>query len=68
MLDTTQPESEIEANAADGLDRLVAEKAALCREIRNYPQPIAGCDVQFNWLCEQRDAIAQKIVQLSARR
>jgi hypothetical protein len=51
---------------AETLDALRAEKAALCHEIRNYPQPIAGCDVQFNWLCEQRDALAGRIAILAA--
>ena len=23
-------------------------------EIRNYPRPIAGCDIHFNWLLEER--------------
>ena len=67
MLDILRPDAELDRGGADELVRLAAAKAALCREIRNYPQPIAGCDVQFNWLCEQRDAIAQKIARLSAR-
>ena len=25
-------------------------------EIKNYPTPIAGCDVYFNWLLEERDS------------
>ena len=26
-------------------------------EIKNYPTPIAGCDVYFNWLLEERDRL-----------
>ena len=26
-------------------------------EIKNYPTPIAGCDVNFNWLLEERDRL-----------
>ena len=26
-------------------------------EIKNYPVPIAGCDVYFNWLLEERDRL-----------
>lgn len=32
--------------------------AAIMDEIRYYPTPIAGCDDQFNYLCEKREAIA----------
>jgi len=26
-------------------------------EIKNYPTPIAGCDVQFNYLLEQKNIL-----------
>ena len=26
-------------------------------EIKNYPTPIAGCDMYFNWLLEERDRL-----------
>ena len=30
-------------------------------EIKNYPTPIAGCDVYFNWLLEERDRLLSGI-------
>lgn len=43
-------------------------KAALCAALRNYPQPIAGCDVQFNHLAEQRDGVFRELARLEAAR
>lgn len=43
-------------------------KAALCAELRTYPQPIAGCDVQFNHLAEQRDGVFRELARLEAAR
>ncbi len=37
-------------------------------ELRNYPQPIAGCDQQFNHLSEQRDSIFRELERLDAIR
>ncbi len=37
-------------------------------ELRNYPQPIAGCDQQFNHLLVQRDGIFREIQRLEAIR
>jgi hypothetical protein len=31
------------------------------QELRSYPQPIAGCDVQFNRLAEERDAVFREL-------
>jgi hypothetical protein len=39
-------------------DELSERLAAVIEEIRHYPTPIAGCDDQFNYLCEKRDALA----------
>ena len=35
------------------------------RELRNYPQPVSGCDAQYTWLLQQREqflGIDRKIV------
>lgn len=37
--------------------------AALAAEIRHYPTPIAGCDDQFNYLCEKRDVLAREVAR-----
>ena len=37
-------------------------------ELRNYPQPIAGCDQQFNHLSDQRDRIFRELERLDAIR
>lgn len=37
-------------------------------ELRDYPQPIAGCDQQFNHLSEQRDGIFRELERLDAIR
>lgn len=42
---------------------LRARLAAIADEIRHYPTPIAGCDDQFNYLCEKRDALARTIAR-----
>lgn len=47
-------------------DYLQARREAICAELRGYPQPIAGCDVQFNHLSGQRDGIFREIARLAA--
>ena len=37
-------------------------------ELRNYPQPIAGCDQQFNHLSAQRDGIFRELQRLDTIR
>lgn len=44
------------------------EKALLVEEIRAYPRPIAGCDAQFNYLLERRDAIERALIALRSAR
>jgi hypothetical protein len=39
-------------------------RLAVMREIRSYPQPIAGCDAQIPVLWERRDAISAEIARL----
>ena len=40
------------------------EKLRIFEELKNYPQPIAACDVQFGHLLEQRDGILREIARL----
>lgn len=48
--------------------QLLAARARVFKELREYPTPIAGCDVQFNRLLEQRDAIAAELAGWQALR
>lgn len=43
-------------------------KRAATLEIRNYPQPIAGCDAQIPALWERRDGAAAEIDRLAGAR
>lgn len=43
---------------------LEARKRAVTTEIRNYPQPIAGCDAQIPALWEARDALVRELNRL----
>ena len=46
-------------------DCLLAAKNANYRALKNYPQPIAGCDVQFQHIYDERDQIATELSQLN---
>ena len=46
--------------------RLREEEALRYEEISNYPPPIPACDVHFNTLLEERDAIRREISQVDA--
>jgi len=46
------------------IDELESEKRRINEEIRNYPTPIAGCDVQFNSLLEEQAKIGQELDRL----
>ena len=48
--------------------KLQNEKALLVEEIRSYPRPVAGCDAQFNYLLERRDAIERALIALRSSR
>ena len=43
---------------------LETRKRAVTLEIRNYPQPIAGCDAQIPALWEARDALVRELNRL----
>ena len=47
---------------------LVNAKRAVTTEIRNYPQPIAGCDAQIPALWEQRDGLVAELETLARSR
>ncbi len=39
-------------------------KRIIAVEMRGYPQPIAGCDAQYQYLSDQRAAIARELSRL----
>jgi hypothetical protein len=43
---------------------LEAAKHRIHEEIRTYPRPIAGCDLQFNHLLEERAGLADEVARL----
>jgi len=47
-------------------DHLENEKRRIMEEIANYPPPIPACDVQFNFLLEERARIARELNRLEA--
>lgn len=40
------------------------ERLRIEKQIKNYPRPIAVCDVQFNYLLEERARIARELHRL----
>ena len=54
----------IAMNFAALRDALIARKAEVAAEIRNYPGPIPGCDAQFNHLLETRRILAQELQRI----
>jgi hypothetical protein len=46
--------------------QLIAAKQSLNAEIRSYPGPIAGCDVQYQALLEKRAALMRELDKLNA--
>jgi hypothetical protein len=45
-------------------DLLDTARHRINEEIRTYPRPIAGCDLQFNHLLEERTGIADEVARL----
>ncbi len=43
---------------------LEKRKRSIAAEMRGYPQPIAGCDAQYQHLSDQRAAIARDLSEL----
>jgi hypothetical protein len=48
--------------------KLQNERARIIEELRSYPRPVAGCDAQFNYLLERRDAIERALIALRSSR
>jgi hypothetical protein len=46
--------------------QLIAAKQSLNAEIRSYPGPITGCDVQYQALLEKRAALTCDLDRLNA--
>ncbi|PIW28560.1 MAG: hypothetical protein COW30_07210 [Rhodospirillales bacterium CG15_BIG_FIL_POST_REV_8_21_14_020_66_15] len=47
-------------------ERLLSAKRPIFQEIRDYPPQVAGCDLHFKALAEQRDAICRELDRLDA--
>ena len=45
---------------------LTEQKVSVVAEIRSYPPPIAGCDVQFNHLLAQRTELTRELRRFDA--
>jgi hypothetical protein len=45
---------------------LETAKDRIFREIQAYPSPIAACDAQLTFLCDERDRIAAEIGRMEA--
>ena len=45
-------------------ERLHAARTHLLAEIRTYPGPIAGCDIHYQRLLEDRQALTQELARL----
>jgi hypothetical protein len=48
--------------------RLQAQKQQVDEEIRNYPQPIAACDLQFTFLLEERARVVDELYRVHEER
>ena len=47
---------------------LETRKTRIDDEVKNYPRPIAGCDVQFEYALEQQAGIRKELQRASALR
>ncbi|MFQ5938171.1 MAG: hypothetical protein ACE5LB_17350, partial [Acidiferrobacterales bacterium] len=47
-------------------DYLESKKDKIYEEIRNYPPPIPACDLQFNYLLEERARISRELSRVDA--
>ena len=59
--------TKFEDRVASALEDLRLAQSALVAEIKNYPTPIAGCDVQFNHLLEQKARVNAAIEALNTQ-
>ena len=51
----------VKATSETSMVHLEAEKRRIDEEIKNYPRPIAACDLQFNHLLEERARLAGEL-------
>ena len=51
----------LETTAGEIRRGLEERKRSIAAEMRGYPQPIAGCDAQYQYLSDQRAAIARDL-------
>ena len=50
-------ELSFEDRIAHAMTHLEAARATLIAEIKHYPTPVAGCDVQYNHLLEEKSRV-----------
>lgn len=58
--------SSTENRAADRRRELDDQLAEIKAQIRSYPQPIAGCDAQYQHLFDKRELLVEKIKELDS--
>ncbi len=54
-----------EGSVSTAIENLKTAQLTLVAEIKNYPTPIAGCDVQFNHLLEEKARVNAALNALS---
>ena len=60
-------ELSFEDRIAHAMTHLEAARATLIAEIKHYPTPVAGCDVQYNHLLEEKSRVNAAIAALNAQ-
>lgn len=58
--------SSTETRAEDRRRELDDQLADIKAQIRSYPQPIAGCDAQYQHLFDKRELLVEKIKDLDS--
>jgi hypothetical protein len=56
-----KPSALLESVWTKSSSHLENERQRIYEEIKNYPRPIPACDVQFNYLLEERTRIADDL-------
>ncbi len=59
-------QTDFESRIADAAQALLHARQLVADEIRDYPTPVAGCDVQYNRLLSRRSQIARALEALDA--
>ena len=60
-------DTNFEDSVAQATASLKRAQSTLISEIKNYPTPIAGCDVQFNHLLEEKARVNAALDALSTQ-